>query len=247
MLRIGICDDEPLYLEKVNTAVASYFSPAHVKISTFSDGRSFLETVKRGRHFDIAVLDIVMPQFSGLEIAKALKRDNPGIQIIFLTCSRDYAVDAFSLGAVHYVLKPFDERSFHEALERASAAFRLNDDMITLNLPGGMMHKLPAFEIIYIESLGHRRIVHTTGGKYEETRITLSSFLLLLERLCPSQFIQPYRGYIINLGFVKSISPGKITLTNGDGILIKRGDFRRLRNIIFDYMFPRTEDGNGKS
>ena len=55
--------------------------------------------------------------------------------------------------------------------------------------------------------------------------------------LSPGQFIQPYRGYIVNQNVIRTITPEHLVLHNGDSILIKRGDFRRLREIFFSWSF----------
>ena len=63
-----------------------------------------------------------------------------------------------------------------------------------------------------------------------------------LEALCPGQFLQPYRGYVVNLDAIRTIASDRLVLRNGDSILIKRGDFRRLREKFFEWSFRSTEE-----
>ena len=75
-------------------------------------------------------------------------------------------------------------------------------------------------DIIYIESIGYTRVVHTWGGVYEEMRKTLSSLLEELDGLCPGRFFSPYRGYIVNLDHIATITPAHIEMRDGSRILM---------------------------
>lgn len=83
------------------------------------------------------------------------------------------------------------------------------------------------------------RVVCTWGGVYEEMRKTLASLLEELDGLCPGRFFSPYRGYIVNLDHIATMTPAHIEMRDGARILIKRGDFRRIRDIFFAWTFSR--------
>ena len=72
---------------------------------------------------------------------------------------------------------------------------------------------------------------------YEERRKPLSALMEELDQLSPGQFCIPYRGYIINLSEVSTITPSHIMMRDGARILIKRGDYRRIRDIYFSWIF----------
>lgn len=232
MIRVGICDDDINDMKKIEELCRLYFTQSVASISSFTDPNLFLSY---NVPFDIILLDIMMGDASGIDVAIEYRKKRDDAAIIFLTNSPDYAVDAFSLGAVHYIIKPIEKDAMFNALDRALKTLKSNrGEPVVLHLAGGFVESISKDDIIYIESVGHKRIVHTKSATYEETQTTLQNFMSVLDS---DRFIMPYRGYIINIEYVKRIQAGKITLSNGDCVLIKRGDFRRIRDIVFDYHF----------
>ena len=245
MVRVAICDDQQEYLAGVHDAVSSYFSRRpefSVQISDFSSPTRFLEELGRSSGWDIVVLDICLPGILGTDIAKEIRRRHDRTEIIFISVSRDYAIEAFSLNAVHYVVKPFTDAQLEEAMDRAMESFgEKSMRRLLVNVGNGAVQSVSIDKILYIESQGYRRVVHALDGSYEEIKNTLSHMQEELEAISPGQFIQPYRGYIVNLDAVRTVASDRIFLNNGEFILIKRGDFRRIRSLLFAWSF-----GNGR-
>lgn len=245
MVRVAICDDQQEYLAGVHDAVSSYFSRRpefSVRISDFSSPTRFLEELGRSSGWDIVVLDICLPRILGTDIAKEIRRRHDRTEIIFISVSRDYAIEAFSLNAVHYVVKPFTDAQLEEAMDRAMESFgEKSMRRLLVNVGNGAVQSVSIDKILYIESQGYRRVVHALDGSYEEIKNTLSHMQEELEAISPGQFIQPYRGYIVNLDAVRTVASDRIFLNNGEFILIKRGDFRRIRSLLFAWSF-----GNGR-
>ena len=75
---------------------------------------------------------------------------------------------------------------------------------------------------------------------FTEVKLILSRLLEELNRLSPGQFITPYRGYIINLNAVRTLMPKRIEMENGSEIIIKAGDYRKIKEILFNYSFIET-------
>ncbi len=245
-MRIAICDDQNVHLEKVHDAVVDYLArhdAGEAEITDYSDPEEFMQSLRKEGGWDIVLLDVCMPGFLGTDLAREIRSRHDRTEIIFLSVSDDFAVEAFSLKAAHYVLKPFTQNQFDEAMDRAMAPFlRHEPRKLLLQLENGVVQAIEADDILYVESVAYRRIVHTAAAVYEETRKTLSKMLEELEALCPGQFLQPYRGYVVNLDAIRTIASDRLVLRNGDSILIKRGDFRRLREKFFEWSFRSTEE-----
>lgn len=242
-MRIAICDDDRKELDSIRQSLDNYFCHSSIRVSVheFNDPRLFLRSIEQGIPWDIVLLDICMPGVLGTDIAKRIRERHDKTEIIFLTVSRDYAVEAFSLKAAHYLLKPFTEAEFNEAFDRAITPFLKKEiKPLLLQLENGVVQKVDFKDIIYIESVGYRRVVHTLAASYEETKKTLSRLFDELEEIAPGQFIMPYRGYVINLDAVRTITSNHVKMQNGDEILIKRGDFRRLRDVFFSWSFRES-------
>ena len=238
MLRIAICDDQTIHLSVVHKALENYLDEKKLEaeIHDYTSAGDLLSFIEEGNQCDVAILDICIPDMLGTDLAREVRRLSPRTSIIFLSVSRDYAVEAFALGAVHYVLKPFSDSEFFEAMDRALVRNE-KEKKLLLSLGNGIVESVDISTISYIESVAYRREVHTDTAVYEETRQTLHSLHERLEELSPGQFIQPYRGYIVNLDAIRTISSDKIIMQNGDFILIKRGDFRHLKDLFFKWSF----------
>ena len=241
MITVAICDDQSVQLANVKSAVEAYFARRHdfmVRIDIFDDSSSFLDELIKSGGWDIVILDICMPGISGTELAREIRRRRDRTEIIFMSISSEFALDAFAVKAVHYVLKPFTASELGEALDRALLSLSEHrPKRILLQLENGAVQSVDLDEISYIESIAYRRVVHTKREMFEETKRPLSGFMEEIEKLSPGQFIQPYRGYIVNQDAISTITPGHIVLRTGDTILIKRGDFRKLREIFFSWNF----------
>lgn len=245
MLRIVICDDDPAYLSKIKACCANYFEQKAMcspEILSFDNSLLCLEKLDQIGGCDIALLDICMPGISGIAAAREITARYPKTKVIFLTSSQEYAVDAFSVGAIHYLLKPFSQKDFSAGMDRVMTLLEATPiKWLYINAEGGAIHKIDVSTIIYIESFRNGRSIHTENGVFVETKVTLQGLLNELTRLSAGQFISPYRGYIINFEAVKSVTRDGIVLNNNVNIPIKPDSFRKLRDSYFAYEFGRRE------
>lgn len=240
MLRIVICDDHADQLEKIRAACQEYFSlhPEYaVEIVTFDNPMECLEKLEKTGGCDIALLDICMPGISGISVAKEIMIRDSRTQVLFISTSDEYAVQAFTVGALHYLTKPFTRRDFHIGMDRVLKKFQIIPKYFYINGEGGALHKIDARELMYIESLRNDRCLYTEDGKCINTRRSLQDLLGELEVLCPGQFVSPYRGFVVNFAAVSAVTADGILLKNKKLIPIKPGSFRSLRSSYFAYAF----------
>lgn len=238
-MRIAICDDLVEQLNTIEAALIAYFKlhPKFVKIEAFQHAFDFLDAQTK-KPFDLVLLDICMPGLLGTEVAKEIRSNKHHTAIIFVTTSQEFAVEAFALNAVHYVIKPFNEIQFNAALERAMASIqdKLNQ-MIQLKCPKGIYQMVDIDQICYIESRAHRQQVCLFDGTTIETVQTLMELYQTLELLSFGQYIQPYKGYIVNQQAISKIEPQQLVLKNHQVIPIPRRTFNTLKKSYFEYMF----------
>ena len=122
MVSIAICDDDVLEVERAQRFIEKYSqtkNESQISVQTFLNPLEMLNYVDKNVGFDIYILDIIMDGMKGTDVAKELKAKESNCEIIFMTTSREFAVDAFALNAVHYLVKPYDFVDFSEALARA--------------------------------------------------------------------------------------------------------------------------------
>ena len=117
-LRVVVVDDEPLIREGLSAILAA--EPGVRVVASCPDGASALAAVHRHAP-DLLFLDVQMPGMDGLAVARALARTSPAPVVVFATAHERYAVAAFEVSAVDYLLKPFDEERVRESVRRVRA------------------------------------------------------------------------------------------------------------------------------
>lgn len=139
---IFICDDDRQELKamEAHLAKAAAELSADVEIAAYTSGESLVKAVEEGACPALAVLDIYMEGMNGVETGCSLRRLHPDVFVAFLTASRDFAVDAFELDALHYMVKPVTTDMFCALLTRLMA--RMNRSVQVLELPIGRGEKV---------------------------------------------------------------------------------------------------------
>lgn len=237
-MRIAVCDDIQKELEKILTALGVY-EKAHpelcFEIDEYSTAMEILDAVEKGKGYDIAFLDICMPEILGTDIAGEMLSKSPDMGIIFLTVSGEYAVEAFAMNATHYLLKPFSQDEFDTAMDRAVKKM-MDCDIISLSCVDGV-YRIRINEIVFIESQGHYLMLRLSGGEILRMRKKIVQMFEEIKKY--SQFIQVGASYIANLSFVRKISVDAMKMYNGAKIPIPR---RSSGNVQKAYMeFCRNE------
>jgi DNA-binding LytR/AlgR family response regulator len=162
---------------------------------------------------DLLLLDIEMPGMTGIELIKNLGSKKP--LIIFTTAKKDYAVEAFELNVVDYLVKPISPHRFFQAMERASDALSSNKQEVKLGeqefvfvKDNGVLKRINVDDILYLEAMGDYVKVHT-APKFHVLHATLKS---IEQKLPVSKFIRVHRSYIVSLNKIDFIKEGFITI-----------------------------------
>ncbi|MEG0919112.1 MAG: LytTR family DNA-binding domain-containing protein [Anaerovoracaceae bacterium] len=241
MLKIAICDDSLEEILKMESAVKEYFKSndkGEYRLETSNNPIEFLSKYDENKGYDIVLLDICMPGMLGVEVAKDIRKTKNKTEIIFVTTSDEFAVDAFSLKATHYLMKPFTRDDFDGAMDRAFESIdKTWTHLLAINGNKGNVTTVDINRIYYIESNGHQLQIHTKDQAFLERKNTLSATLDFLKKTAHSQFISPYKGYIVNNNAIKSIERTSIILKNGISLPISRRNYKDIQDTYFDYIF----------
>ena len=162
---------------------------------------------------DLLLLDIEMPEMTGLELIKNLGNKKP--LIIFTTAKKDYAVEAFELNVVDYLVKPVAPARFLQAIDRATEALESNKEEVKVGeqefvfvKDNGILKRINVDDILYLEAMGDYVKVHTQQ-KFHVLHATLKS---IEEKLPTSKFLRVHRSYIVSLNKIDFIQEGMITI-----------------------------------
>ncbi|WP_209121049.1 LytTR family DNA-binding domain-containing protein [Alkalihalobacillus sp. BA299] len=157
---------------------------------------------------DIAIVDIEMPLLDGMEAIKSCKNLLPSLEVIFTTGHDQYALAAFDVSAVDYIIKPIDRQRLYNALEKVEKRLKqsgLTPEKEQMNKEimikrNNQITFLPPEEILFIEKLDRKSVIHTKDDKFE-TNEPLTSY----ENKLDTRFMVSHRSYIINLDHLSKV------------------------------------------
>jgi len=221
-LTILAVDDERTQLDDLARLLRS--SPTVKEVECAGDGHDAL--VKASSHaYDAIFLDVRMPDLSGIELGRVLRRFAQPPQLVFVSAYDSAAVDAFELRALDYLRKPVSRRRLQETIERVAAAVEsgpastepgtepaplsalaspADSEMVAVaNLHGGSTRLLPRSTIDYVQSYGDFVRIVTAEGRYL-LRGPLSE---IERRWTPFGFARVHRQYVANLGNAVELRP----------------------------------------
>lgn len=234
-----IADDEPLARERVRELLAQRQDV--VLAGEARDGEEALRVIHEARP-ELVLLDVQMPGLDGFEVLAELER-MPAV--IFITAFDEYAVRAFEVRALDYLVKPFHRARFHEAVDRALTRPAVPDlrallaELRPSHLTRFVVRSaeeirfVRAAEVAWIESAGNYVRLHTAAGEH-----TVRTSLRELEgRLDPDVFVRVHRSAVVNVDFIEKLEPyfhGEyvITLRDGSRLSSSRSYSARLREML---------------
>lgn len=237
MLRIAVCDDTPEELKTV-AALTKEYSSAHgldAEVREFSHPDALLTACETGP-FHIYLLDIIMPMLSGLELARSIRRRSTDAQIIFITTERGFALDAYSVNPLHYLLKPVDRPALFAALELAVRKADFGHELrLTLRTKEGL-RTLSAGDIACCEYCRHTARYTLVTGEHVETLTLSGSFA---EHIAPllsdRRFIQPHTSFALNMAQVERLDKEGFTLRGGTFVPVSDKQFGAVRSAYMSY------------
>jgi DNA-binding LytR/AlgR family response regulator len=162
---------------------------------------------------DLLFLDIEMPDMTGIELIKKLGNKRP--LIIFTTAKKEYAVEAFELNVVDYLIKPLTQSRFLQAVEKANETMesrkeemKVEEQSFVFVKDNGVLKRISIDDILFLEAMGDYVKVHT-AQKFHVVHATLKS---IEEKLPPSKFVRVHRSYIVAINKIDFIQEGTITI-----------------------------------
>ena len=231
-MKILICDDEQTYLDTLRIHVEEYMQNRHIlySMTTLLDASQLNEE----EVFDLAFLDIQMPNIDGITLAKQLRLRNPKLALFFVTNYDEYQDDAMDLQAFRFFEKPFNIKRLYSGLDKAMEY--IDGAYIDIYLSeNGVQQRVIADDIIYVTRDGRRISIITStrefsiAGKYDA----------LCEKL-PQLFFYPvHKSFFVNLHYVERYAYTELLLTNGARIPVAPRKQSAFHKFWFEYLQRR--------
>ncbi len=242
-MKIAVCDDNAKELRSTELLLKSYcslHSDKNIEIFCFENAETIINYFNEKDIFDIVIIDIYLSDCTGIELAKRIREINPQCKIIFLTVSRDFAVDAFAVDATHYLVKPCTGDELFSALNKAILSMSSDQTANMIFNVGGSKTKIDVKRVLYFETSKHYQIAKTIDGKEYSIRITNENMNKQISHF--DCFFGCGKTYIVNLEYISEINSKVIVFDNGETLPMIRGVYQKLSDAYFAYIFKSNGD-----
>ena len=174
MHHIAVCDDEEIWVKSTTKQLDDYFTMHNeisVKIHSFQNGLELLEKAN-GIDFDLYIIDVLMPAIKGIDLGRKLRDNSKDGMIIYLTSSKDFALEAYDVQPFHYLIKPLEKDKLFSTLDRAFDIIKnRKNSSIVVKTKDGIL-SLAFDDIIYVEYANRICKYHLRDGQ----TVSLSRF-----------------------------------------------------------------------
>jgi two-component system LytT family response regulator len=236
-----IVDDEFMPAEHLKILVNRHCP--EIKESTIMT--SSLEALKYLSKSDIDVLflDIEMPYLSGIDLVEVLPKEKAP-HLVFMTAHKEYALKAFELNAIHYLLKPVDPEQLKEVISRIKRLESNSNEEIekqfakekrlnVVNLPSGQDYEIVSVsDIIRLQGSGSYTTFHLQKGQ----EIVVSKRLAYYQKkLSATDFVRTHQSHLVNLSFIQQYSKsdgGYITLKSGETVPVSKSMKEQVKSFL---------------
>lgn len=232
-MRVLICDDDFYIVEILSSMTEEYFKNHGISAEITSE-TSASDIIKADNTFDIALLDVEMPDYSGLDVAKHLKKKNSDIILFMITSFPEYLDEALDLNVLRYLPKPPEKSRLFNGLD--SAMKRYSENTRILLTDGASKARVYVRDILYI-TIHKRKTKIVTNDDEIICNRTLAEWKEILSDM---SFAQPHYSYLVNLRNVDKIENDMIILKKNNHkeatVKISQRKSKEFKNKFFDYL-----------
>ncbi len=244
MIRIAVCDDEPIFIEQIKALIERTLSEAFISYSadSFTSGEELCEELARGAVYDLAFLDISMNGMSGIELGDKL-RYYFGIKktiIIYISSYDNRAKEVFCLDTFRFLSKPIDPELFKKDLMSAYKRFaKLQDKFFCFKDITKGQCNLPIEDILYFEiTQGHKINVITKDSHY----VFFGKLIQVFEQLEAQKFLLIHHSFLVNYCHIRQISYEKVQMSNQTELPISGPKRKEIRAKYLQLRKQKEED-----
>lgn len=232
MTRIAVVEDD----ERSRALIVAHlrrYEQEHglsFEVATFADGRNILAKFKP--IYDIVLLDIQMEHVDGMTTAKRIREVDQDVVLVFITNSPQYAIGGYQVAALSYLLKPVPYVALSDELDRCLAHVNKRESGFLMLASGSEQHRVGVADIVYIESIKHRLIVHTMQREYS----LLGSLRAFEDELADKGFFRSNNCYLVNLRHILSVQQNSCVLQGEHNLQISRPRKKAFLEALSDYV-----------
>lgn len=232
---IAICDDDSNITSRLKIDIYKIFNSLKVdfNISIFEKGTDLIDTIKKDEiQYDILLLDVDMPNISGLEVAKILRENNEDIIIIFISSYDKYVFDSFEYNPFRYIRKNRIKEELNIALKSAYALYQKRKRRhITIKSEQGE-YRVEISEIYYFEIENRKLYVYLTDNRVFSMWKTVKEFI---NEIGSDDFVKIHSGCAVNMKYIKEYTNYDVILDDGKALPMSRTGIKILKDELTRY------------
>lgn len=233
VMKIVLCDDDIKDLTKIAEMVSKYimlYPEKNFEMEKYSDPSTLSDHIAGGDVADVYILDMLMPAMTGIELGNQIRKLKGKSAIIYITSSDDYALDAYGVFALRYILKPVREDKLFEALDYSLYNNKETKDSIYLVKMKGRLAQVRYSEIEYIENSNRRLEVHTVNGEIFKSLVLRKSFEEETQELAgEDNFGQVHKSFLVNFDYVKQLMQNTIVMKSGRKVPVSKARATKVK------------------
>lgn len=248
MLKLAICDDRQSDLAELQALLEEYRETRReleLAVFAYSSASALLDA---GSDFDLFLLDILMPGLNGIELGQELRRKNPMAPILYLTTSRDFALESYRTEAMGYLLKPVDRDALFRNLDRATERCVMEKARALVVYVEDGMRRIFYYELVCAEAARRTLFFHLTNGTVLASAGRKLNFSKMWEILRgDGRFLLVRRGCLVNMDRVEWFRETGLELAGGQRISLPRCRRAELRKAYLEYCHRQFGQGGWES
>ncbi len=226
MLRIAITDDDALYIEKLQNYFETFFTEHAVEheIRVYTSGKALINDCTK-QMYDVLVLDIDMPELSGIEIAEKIRRRHSNAVLIFVTNMEQLVFESFKYTPYRFIRKSKIEVEIPELLQSLQNKFASESMVYQFSLDGETK-RIKLTEILFFESFKHDILLHDCYGYEYRISEPLNSLLKKYEN---AGFIRIHKSYLVNYRYIYEIKRNSVVLDSKDELPLSKNRITEIK------------------
>lgn len=239
-MRIAICDDEAAVLDNLKALLDVYNKEydRQIRYDAFESPLELLTQMEVKGHYDALLLDVLMKEDNGIEVAREIRKTDQDVRIVFLTSAAEYAVQSYTVDAFYYALKPVQKQDLFAVLDKLYAKWQQDKaEFILVKCENGI-NKIHIRDLEYCEVVNRSLILYLQNGTRLKSTVKIKELEEILRQF--GCFIRPHRSYLINLRYVENLSQKSITMKSGVVIPIPHGKYTQTKEQYFAYAFDNA-------
>ena len=241
-MKIVVCDDSIEDLTEIERLLTKYKeinSNTNLEVEQFSHAAKLYQKIQEKELADIYILDMIMSEKTGIDIGTLIRSSNRQSVIVYITSSDDFALEAYGVRAVRYLLKPVSEEQFFEALDYALSLTKLETEKIyPVKTKNGLV-AIPYSKIEYIENYSRVLNIFQTDGESVKSIFIRKSFDEEIREIAQDKrFMQVHKSFLINMNYVNKLTQNTILMESGKSIPISK---KRVVTVRKEYLLFVSE------